>query len=197
MCCCLRRVLLVIPCCFVRAGWCCVLSPVVAGCSLLGLVACCCSPLACVVAGTPAWPRGLVPCCVLWFVVVPRSPVLCPVFCGAVLPCGAVLWRPTVGFPLLVVFVYGLSLCVRCCVALRLVLFVASLVCAVVGASCCGLSLCVVVPPLAFCGVVVLLWCVVVSCCAVLCSVVLRRLAVPWSCAVLCVFRCCGCLIFL
>ena len=62
VCCCLRRVLLVVPCFVVRAGWCCVLLPVVAGCSLLGLVTCCCFPLACVVAGAPAWPRGMLPC---------------------------------------------------------------------------------------------------------------------------------------
>ena len=107
-------------------------------------------------------------------------PCACPVFCGAVLPCGAVLWRPAVRFPSLVVLVCVLSLCVRCCVALRVVVFGASLVCAIVGASCCCVLLCVVVSPLAFCGVVVLLWCVVVTCCAVLCSVVLRRLLVPW-----------------
>ena len=91
VCCCPRRVLLVVPCCFVRAGWCCVLLPVVAGCWLLGLVACCCFLLACVVAGAPGWPPGLLPCCDLSFVVVPRSSVVCPVFCGAVLPCGALL----------------------------------------------------------------------------------------------------------
>ena len=155
VCCSLHRVLLVGPCCFVRAAWCCVLLPVVAGCSVLGLVACCCFSLACIVAGAPAWPCGLLPYCVLWFVVVPRSPVLCPVFCGAVLPCGAVLWRPAVRFPLLVVLVCVLSLCLWCYIALRIVLFRASLVCTVVGASCCGVSLCVVVSRLAFCGVVV------------------------------------------
>ena len=88
----------VMPCCFVCAGWCYVLLPVVAGWSLLGLVPCCCFLLACVVAGAPAWARGLLPCCVLWFVVVPRTPVLCPVFRGPVLLCGAVLWRPAVLF---------------------------------------------------------------------------------------------------
>ena len=180
--CSLCRVLLVVPCCFFCAGWCCVLLPVVAGCSLLGLVACCCFSLACVVAVAPAWPRGLLPCCVLWFVVVPRSPVLCVVFCGAVLLCGAVLCRPAVRFPLLLVLVCVLSLCVRCCVALRVVLFGAGSVYAVVAASCCGVSLCVVVSPLAFFDVVVLLWCVVVSCCAVLCSVVLCRRVVPCFC---------------
>ena len=93
--CCLRRFVLAVPRCFVRAGWCRVLLPVVAGCLLLGLVAHCCFPLACFVAGAPAWPCGLLPCCVLWFVVAPRLPVLCTLFCGAVLPvvplCGALL----------------------------------------------------------------------------------------------------------
>ena len=191
--CCLRCVLLVVPRCFVRAGWCCVLLPVVAGCSLLGLVACCCFPLACVVAVAPVWP---LPCCVLWFVVVPRSSVLCSVFCGAVSPCGAVLCRPAVRFPLLVVLVCVPSLPVRCCVVLRVVSFGAGLVCAVVGASCCGVSLCVVAPPFALCGLVVLLWCVVGSCCAVLCSAVLCRLAVPCCCGALCVVLCCGCSLF-
>ena len=186
LCCCVCRVLLVVRCCFVRADWCCVVSPVVAGISLLGLVACCCFPLACVVAGAPAWSRGWLPCCVLWLVVVPRSRVLCPAFCGAVLLCGAVPWRPAVRFSLLVVLVCVFSLCVRCCVALRVVLFGAGLVRAVVGASCCGVSLCAVVSPWALCGVVVLLWCVVVSCCPVRCPVV--------SCAVRCVVRCCAAL---
>ena len=195
--CCLRHFVLVVPCCFVRAGWCPVLLPVVAGCSFLGLVARCCSPLACFAAGAPAWPRGLLPHCVLWFVVAPRSPVLCPVFCGAVLPCGAVLWCPAVCFALLVVVVSVLSLCLQCCVALCVVLSGAGLVCAVVGASCCGVSLCVVLSPLAFCGVVVLpccvAWCVMVSCCAVLCSVVPCCLVMPCCWAVLCVLPCCGC----
>ena len=195
--CCLRRVLLVVPCRLVRAGWCCVLLPVNAGCSLLGLVAGCGSLLACVVAVAPAWPRGLPPCCVLWFFVVPCSPVVCPVFCGAVLPCGAMLCRPAVRFLLLVVLGCVPSLSVRCCVALRTVLFGAGLVCAVVGASCCGVSLCVVVSPLPLCGLAVLIWCVVVSCCAVLCSVVPCRLVVPCCWGVLCVVLCCGCSFFL
>ena len=195
--CCLRRVVLVVPCCFARAGWCCVLLHVVAGCSLLGLVACCCFPLACVVAVAPAWPRGPPPRCVLWFVVVARSSVVCPVFCGALLLCGAVLCRPAVRFPLLVVLVCVLSLCVRCCDALRVVLFGAVSVCAVVVASCCGVSLCVVVSPLPLCGLAVLLRRVVVSCCAMLCSVVLCRLVVPCCWGVLCVVLCCGCFFFL
>ena len=153
----LVRCAAVVPCCLVRAGWCCVVLPAVAGCSLLGMVACRCFPLACVVRGAPASPRGLLPCCVLSLVVVPRPPVLCPVFCGALLPCGAVLWRPAVRFPFLVVLFCVFSLCVRCCVALRVVLFGAGLVCAVVGASRCGMSLCVVSSPWAFCGAMVLL----------------------------------------
>ena len=130
-----------LPCCFVRAGWCCVLLPVDAGCSLLGLVACCCFPLECVVSAAPAWPRALLPCCVLWFVVVPCSSAPCPVFCGAVLPCGAGLWRAAVRLCLLVVLVCVLPRCVRCLVALCIVLFGAGLVCPVVGASRCGVSL--------------------------------------------------------
>ena len=155
--CSLLRLVACLPCCFVQPRWCCVLLPVVAGCLLLSLVACCCFPLVCVVSTAPAWPCGLLPCCVLWFVVVPCSPALCPVFCGAVLPCGTVLSRAAVRLCVLVVLVCVLPRCVRCRVALRVVLFGAGLVCAVVGASCCGVSLCVVVPPSAFCGVVVLL----------------------------------------
>ena len=143
----LVRCAAVVPCCVFRAGLCRMVLPVIVGCLLLSLVACRRFPLACVVAGAPAWPRGLLPCCVLWFVVVSRSLVRCPVFCGALLPCGAVLWRPAVCFPLLLVLVCVFSLCVRCCVALRVVLFGAGLVCAVVGALCCGVSLCVVVSP--------------------------------------------------
>ena len=186
-----------LPCCFVRAGWCCVLLRVGAGSSLLGLVACCCFPLVCIVSAAPVWQRGLLPCTVPWFVVVPCSPAPCPVFCGAVLPCSAVVWRAAVRLRLLVVLVCVLSWCVPCRVALRVVLFGAALVCAVVGTLRCGVLLCVVVPPLAFCGVVVLLWCVVASCCAVLCSVVLCRLVVPCCWAVLCVLLCCGCFFFL
>ena len=101
----------------------------------------------------------------------------------------------------MVVLVCVLSLCVRCCVALCVVFFGAGLVCAVVDASCCGLSLCVGVSPLAICGLVALpccvAWFVVVSCCALLCSVVLCRLVVPCCWAVLCVLLCCGCFFIL
>ena len=156
-----------------RSRWL-VLCGVASGCWLFaaGSGARRCFPLAPVAAGAPAWLRGLLPCCVLWFVVVPRSPVLYPVFCAALLPCGAVLWPPAVRCSLPVVLVCVFSLCVRCCVALPVVLFGAGSVRAFVGASRCGVSLCVVVSPWAFCGAVVLLWCVVVSCCAVCCPVV-------------------------
>ena len=183
----------VVPCCFLRAAWCCVALPVVAGCSLLGLVAYRCFPLACFVAGAPAWLRGLLPCCVLWFVVVPRSPLLCPVLCGALLPRGAVLWRPAVRFSLLVELVCVSSLCVRCRVALRVVLLCAGVVCAAVGASWCGVSLCVVVSPWAFCGVVVLLWCVVVCCSAVRCPVVCCALRFTCSALLPCGVVLAGC----
>ena len=103
---------------------------------------------------------------------------LCPVFCGAALPYGAMLWCPAVRIALLAVLVCVLSLCLRCCVELCLVVFSAGLICAVVGASFCGVSPCVVLSPLAFCGVVVLpccvVWCgVVVLCRAVFCGAVL------------------------
>ena len=194
--------MLVVPCCFVRAGWRRVLLPLVAGCSLPGQVARCCVLLASFAAGAPAWPRGLLPCCVLWFVVAPCPLVLCPLFCGALLPCGAALWCPAVCFALLVVLVCVLFLGLRCCVALCVVLFGAGLVRAVLGASCCGVSLCAVLSPLAFCAVAVLpccvVWCVVVSCCAPLCSVVPWCLVVPKGWAVPCVlgFCWCSCLIY-
>ena len=75
------------------AGWCSVLVRVVSGCPLLGLFVCCCLLVAVFVAGVPAWPRGLLSCCLLWIVVVPCSLVLCPiVLCfRAVLCCGALL----------------------------------------------------------------------------------------------------------
>ena len=131
VCCRLRGFLLVLPCCFVRTGWCCVLLPVVAGCSLLGLLARCCFPLACFGAGGPAWPRGSPPCCVLWFVVASRSSVVCPLICGAMLPRGVVLWFPAVRFALF---------CGRCGAVLLLG--------AVCGALCCSLSCCVLCPRL-------------------------------------------------
>ena len=112
-----------LPCCIVRAGWCCVLLPVVAGCSSLGLVACCCVPLACVASVALTWPRGLLPCCVLWFVVVPVRPALLLVPRAVV--CRCVWWC----LPWCVVLRWccsGVSWChvvpcrvLWCCVALR------------------------------------------------------------------------------
>ena len=91
MCCCLR--------CFVLCGappsglsWL-VLLPVVSGCLLLGPVVRCHLLEAPLVAVVPAWPRGLVPCCVPSSVVEPCSPVLCPVvpWFALVLCCGGLL----------------------------------------------------------------------------------------------------------
>ena len=172
------------------------------------VVLCCCALLSCcgAVGACFALLWAVVLCCVVLLV---GCAVFCPVVvsacCGALLPvlcvpcllrsvrCGAllcwlwclaslcrVLWRCAV------VWCCAVVLCCR-----FVVLFVfafpscgpsALSVCAVVGASCCGVSLCVVVSTWAFCGVVVLLWCVVVSCCAVRCPVV--------SCALCRVLRC-------
>ena len=123
VCCCLCRLLLVLPGCFIRAGWCCVLLPVVAGCLLLGLVARCCFALACFGAGAPAWPRGCAVQC--WS-------VLCPVIYGAVLPCGAVLLCTAVRFALF---------CGRC--GRRGAVLLLGAVC---GALCCSSSCRVLCP---------------------------------------------------
>ena len=128
-------------------------------------------------------------CCGALFLVLCVPCLLRSVRCGALLCwlwCPAslcrVLWRCAV------VWCCAVVLCCRFAVLFGFALppcgpsCGASVVCAVVGASCCGVSLCVVVSPWAFCGVVVLLWCVVVSCCAVRCPVV--------SCALCRVLRC-------
>ena len=174
------------------------------------VVLCCCALLSCcgAVGACFALLWAVVLCCVVLLV---GCAVFCPVVvsacCGALflvlcvpcllrsVRCGAllrwlwclaslcrVLWRCAVVWCCAVVlccrfavlFVFALPSCGPLCGA--------SVVCAVVGASCCGVSLCVVVSPWAFCGVVVLLWCVVVSCCAVRCPVV--------SCALCRVLRC-------
>ena len=125
-------------------------------CGVLGLLApvhrCACS--VCCVGCAVSWASWLL------FTVWRCAVVWC---CAVVLCCRFA-----------VLFVFALPSCGPSCGA--------SVVCAVVGASCCGVSLCVVVSPWAFCGVVVLLWCVVVSCCAVRCPVV--------SCALCRVLRC-------
>ena len=184
VCCCLHCVLVVVPSCFVRTGWCCVLLPVVAGCSLLGLVARRCFSLVCVVAGAPAWPGGLLPCCVLWLVVVPRSPVLCPTFRGPVLASGAVLWRPAVCFSLLVVLCLFPVCAVLCCAARRVVrcrfdpgcCWCLLLWCVAV---CCGISLGVL-----WCGGAALVCRGVLLCRAVCCGAASPCGAVPLGCAV-------------
>ena len=174
------------------------------------VVLCCCALLSCcgAVGACFALLWAVVLCCVVLLV---GCAVFCPVVvaacCGALLlvlcvpcllrsvRCGALLcwlWCPAslcrVLWRCAVVWCCAVVLCCRFAV---LFLFAlpscgpscgASVVCAVVGASCCGVSLCVVVSPWAFCGVVVLLWCVVVSCCAVRCPVV--------SCALCRVLRC-------
>ena len=141
-------------------------------------------------------------CCGALFLVLCFPCLLLSVRCGALLCwpwCPAslcrVLWRCAVVWCCAVVlccrfavlFVFALPSCGPSCGA--------SVVCAVVGASCCGVSLCVVVSPWAFCGVVVLLWCVVVSCCAgALSCGVLRPVscpAVPCCPAGLCWFVSC------
>ena len=150
----------VVLCCVVLLVGCAVFCPVV--------VAACCGALLLVLC---------VPCL---FRSVRCGALLCWLWCPASL-C-RVLWRCAVVWCCAVVlccrfavlFVFALPSCGPSCGA--------SVVCAVVGASCCGVSLCVVVFPWAFCGVVVLLWCVVVSCCAVRCPVV--------SCALCRVLRC-------
>ena len=182
--CCLRRVFVVVQCCFFRAGWCCVLLPVVVGCSLLGLVARRGFSLVCVVAGAPAWPRGLLPCCVLWFVVVPRSPVLCPVFHGPVLPCADVPWRPAVRFPLLVVLCPFPVCAVLWCAARHVVRcpFGPRCCCCLVlwcVALCCGVSLGVL-----WCGGAALVCRCVLLCRAVCCGAASPCGAVVLGCAV-------------
>ena len=155
--------------------------------ALLWAVVLCCVVLLVGCAGF--CPVVVSACCGALFLVLCVPCLLRSVRCGALLCwlwCPAslcrVLWRCTVVWCCAVVlccrfavlFVFVLPSCGPSCGA--------SVVCAVVGASCCGVSLCVVVSPWAFCGVVVLLWCVVVSCCAVRCPVV--------SCALCRVLRC-------
>ena len=158
----------VVLCCVVLLVGCAVFGPVVvsACCGALFLALCVPCLLRSVRCGALlCWlwcPASL--CCVLWRCAV--------VWCCAVVLCCR----------LAVLFVFDLPSCGRSCGA--------SVVCAVVGASCCGVSLCVVVSPWAFCGVVVLLWCVVVSCCAVRCPVVSCALCRVLRCRA--VLRCCA-----
>ena len=174
------------------------------------VVLCCCAPLSCcgAVGACFALLWAVVLCCVVLLVgCAVFGPVVVSACCGALflvlcvpcllrsVRCGALLcwlWCPAslcrVLWRCAVVWCCAVVLCCRFAVLFVLALpscglsCGASVACAVVGASCCGVSFCVVVSPWAFCGVVVLLWCVVVSCCAVRCPVV--------SCALCRVLRC-------
>ena len=182
------------------------------------VVLCCCALLSCcgAVGACFALLWAVVLCCVVLLVgCAVFGPVVVSVCCGALflalcVPCllrsvrcaallcwlwcpaslCRVLWRCAVVWCCAVVlccrfavlFVFALPSCGLSCGA--------RVVCAVVGASCCGVSLCVVVSPWAFCGVVVLLWCVVVSCCAVRCPVVSCALCRVVRCRA--VLRCCA-----
>ena len=174
------------------------------------MVLCCCALLSCcsAVGACFALLWAVVLCCVVLLVGCAFfCPVVVSACCGALflalcvpcllrsVRCGALLcwlWWPAslcrVLWRCAVVWCCAVVLCCRFAVLFVVVLpscglsCGASVVCAVVGASCCGVSLCVVVSPWALCGVVLLLWCVVVSCCAVRCPVV--------SCALCCALRC-------
>ena len=188
----------VVLCCRVVLCCCALLSfcGAVGACfALLWAVVLCCVVL--LVGFAVFCPVVVSACCGALF-LVPCVPCLLPfVRCGALLRwlwCPAslccVLWRCAVVWCRAVVlccrfavlFAFALPSCGLSCGA--------SVVCAVVGASCCGVSLCVVVSPWAFCGVVVLLWCVVVSCCAVRCPVVSCALCRVLRCRA--VLRCCA-----
>ena len=170
--------------------------PVVLCCRV---VLCCCALLSCcgAVGACSALLWAVVLCCVVLLVgCAVFGPVVVSACCGALflvlcvpcllrsVRCGALLcwlWCPAslcrVLWRCAVVWCCAVVLCCRFAVLFVLALPSCSLSCgacvvrAVVGASCCGVSLCVVVSPWAFCGVVVLLWCVVVPCCAVRCPV--------------------------
>ena len=189
----------VLWCCAV--AWCCAVVLCCRVAVLLGFalpfcgLSCCCVVLlvGCAVFG----PVAVSACCGALFLALCVPRLLRSVRCGALLCwlwCPAslcrVLWRCALVWCCAVVlccrfavlFVFALPSCGVSCGA--------CVVCAVVGASCCGLSLCVVVSPRAFCGVVVLLWCVVVSCCAVRCPVVSCALCRVLRCRA--VLRCCA-----
>ena len=174
----------VVLCCCVLLSCC---GAVGACFALLWAVVLCCVVL--LVGCAVFCPVVVSACCGALFLVLCVPCLLRSVRCGALLCwlwCPAslcrVLWRCAVVWccavvlccRFVVLFVFALPSCGPSCSA--------SVVCAVVGASCCGVSLCVVVSPWAFCGVVVLLWCAMVSCCAVRCPVV--------SCALCRVLRC-------
>ena len=138
----------------------------------------------------PAWPRGLLPRCVQRCVAAFRTPVLCPVFRAAVLPCGAVPWRPAVRCAPLAVLVCVLSLCQRCCVApcgsccsvpVRSVssLVPRAVVCRCVWCCLPGRSVVWWCCPVAWRGVP---WCRAALCCVLWCRVALRCRAAGLCC---------------
>ena len=158
----------VVLCCVVLLAGCAVFGPVV--------VSACCGALFLALC-VPCLLRSVRCAALLCWLWCPAS--LCRVLwrCAVVWCCAVVLCCRFA-----VLFVFALPSCGLSCGA--------RVVCAVVGASCCGVSLCVVVSPWAFCGVVVLLWCVVVSCCAVRCPVVSCALCRVLRCPA--VLRCCA-----
>ena len=187
----------VLWCCAV--AWCCAVVLCCRVAVLLGLALPSCGPSCCAVLCCSLAVLFLARWWCLRAVVLFSSRCAFPVFsalcaavpccagCGALLPCVvccAVVWCCAVVLccRFAVLFVFALPSCGLSCGA--------CVVCAVVGASCCGVSLCVVVSPWAFCGVVVLLWCVVVSCCAVRCPVVSCALCRVLRCRA--VLRCCA-----
>ena len=149
------------------------------------VVLCCCALLSCcgAVGACFALLWAVVLCCVVLLVgCAVFGPVVVSACCGALflalcvpcllrsVRCGALLcwlWCPAslcrVLWRCAVMWCCAVVLC--CCFAVLFVFALpscglscgASVVCAVVGASWCGVSLCVVVSPWAFCGVVVLL----------------------------------------
>ena len=177
------------------------------------VVLCCCALLSCcgAVGACFALLWAVVLCCVVLLVgCAVFGPVVVSACCGALflalcvpcllrsVRCAALLcwlWCPAslcrVLWRCAVVWCCAVLLCCRFAVLFVFALPSCGLSCgARVGASCCGVSLCVVVSPWAFCGVVVLLWCVVVSCCAVRCPVVSCALCRVLRCRA--VLRCCA-----
>ena len=196
-CCC------VVVCAVVRRSALCCVCPWLLCCAFPVLSALCGAVLRC--AGALALCCSCGACCcwrpVLWCAAVYCAVSFGVLWCGAgsggpLLSAGAVLRRPAVLFLLLVVLVCVFSLFVRCCVALRVVLFGSSCVCAV----CCGVSLGVL-----RCDGAALVCRGVLLCCAlscgvlrpVLCPAVLCCLAVLCWWAVLCGCLRCWCLFFL
>ena len=120
----------VVVCAVVRRSALCCVCPGVLCCAFPVLSALCGAGLRC--AGALVLCCSCSACCcwrpVLWCAAVCCAVSFGVLWCGAGsggpwLSAGTVLWRPAVRFSLLVVLVCVFSLCVRCCVALRVVLF--------------------------------------------------------------------------